>query len=82
MKVMARVETDVEVEIGADEIVDAMFEMPNEKCTWVLGQLMTILGRIGDERIRTQMSDEQRKTVHEFCLAQAKRYAVNGPESR
>lgn len=77
MRVMATVERhEVSVEIGPEEIADALLDGPNEKCTWVLSAVGQVLRAISDWQIREQMNDAQRRIAHEFLAEQAKRYAV------
>lgn len=77
MRVMATVERhDVSVEIGPEEIADALLDCPNEKCTWVLSAVAQVLRAISDRQIHEQMNDAQRRIAHEFLADQAKRYAV------
>lgn len=76
MRVMATVEShDVSVEIGPEEIADALLDCPNEKCTWVLSAVAEVLRAISDLQIREQMNDAQRATAYAFLSGQAARYA-------
>lgn len=80
MRVMASVERhDVSVEIGPEEIADALLDCPNEKCTWVLSAVAQVLRAISDRQIREQMNDSQRRLVHEVLVEQARRYEAQEP---
>ena len=77
MRVMATVERhEVSVEIGPEEIADALLDCPNEKCTWVLSAVGQVLCAISDWQICEQMNDAQRAIVHQFLSEQARRYAL------
>jgi len=66
---------DIEVSIGADEIADALNDMPNEKCTWVLASVAQVLKAISDFQIHEQMHQAQRAIIRDFLTEQAARYA-------
>ena len=75
MRVLATVpESEVSVEIGADEIVEALFDMPNEKCEWVLSTIAGILQAVSDFQIREQLNPSQRALIRDSLLKQAARY--------
>lgn len=77
---MATVERHhAEVEIGPEEIAEALHDAPNEKCTWVLSAVAQVLKAISDYQIRGQMNDAQRAIVHQFLSEQARRYAPPEP---
>jgi len=80
MRVMASVERhDVWVEIGPEEIADALLDCPNWKYTWVLSAVAQVLRAISDSQIREQMNDSQRRLVHEVLVEQARRYEAQEP---
>lgn len=80
MRVLVSVEQhDVSVEIGPEEIADALLDCPNERCQWVLSAVTQVLRAISDRQIREQMNDSQRRLVHEVLVEQARRYEAQEP---
>ena len=82
MKIPVWVETEVEVDITTEQIIDAINSLPEPESQQALMKALNLFAnlirKIKDEQI-VKLSEGHRKLIGEFLDQQSKRYCIAAP---